>query len=175
MSLVQRPCQWTIRLAIFSFHTRSMSRSIQACLLDPLHSPHRTSKRLWRIRPKTERPWLRIFCRVGENSSNARHTFWMMISHDGQKSKGDSETLISLTPLKTTLGPKRTQYRFQPQLQLFTKTYIRISLSLGPPHLLARLSRFFYDCGIALTCLILPNYLPAVWLGAAVSAGLSFW
>lgn len=99
----------------------------------------------------------------------------MMISHDGQKSKGDSETLISFTPLKTALGPKRTQYRFQPQLQLFTKTYIRISLSLGPPHLLARLSRLFYDCGIALTCLTLPNYLPAVWLGAAVSAGLSFW
>lgn len=29
MSLVQWPCQRTIRLAIFSFHTRSMSRSIK--------------------------------------------------------------------------------------------------------------------------------------------------
>lgn len=161
MSLVQWPCQWTTRLAIFSFHTESVSRSIKHAYstLSTARTGHQNGSERYAQRPSGRNSV--YFAVGGENSKNAKHAFWMMISHDGQQiEKGNSETLISLMPIKTAPGPERTQYRFPPQLQLLTKASIRISLFLRPPHLLARLSKRFYDCGITLTCLTLPTISP---------------
>lgn len=143
MSLVQWPCQWTTRLALFSFHTRSMSRSIKHAYstLSTARTGHQNGFERYAQKPSGRNSvYFAVWERTQQMPSTLFEWWFPMIN---RKSKGDSETPISLTPVKTALGPKRTQYRFQPQLQLFTKTYIRISLFLRAPHLRQDWANFF--------------------------------
>lgn len=134
----------------------------QSCLLDPFQSPYLDIKTAPKFTPTNGAAITSYILPCDKAFKKWQpHFLHDNLPHQADYPKGIPKNMTSLPPLKTALDPKRTQYRFQPQVQLLRNWHQDLLFSFGPLTCWQDWTEpTSFVHGIEPTCLTLPSISP---------------